>query len=52
MIDGACYSWDDRLQEKLNEIERIKDIITKYSNKFTPEKEFDGIFLSETVMDK
>lgn len=52
IIDGACYSWDDRLQEKLNEIERIKDIITKYSNKFTPEKEFDGIFLSETVMDK
>ena len=52
IIDGACYSWDDRLQEKLNEIERIKDIITKYSNKFTPETEFDGISLSETVMDK
>ena len=52
IIDGACYSWDDRLQEKLNEIERIKDIITKYSNKFTHETEFDGISLSETVMDK
>jgi glutamate mutase epsilon subunit len=27
MIDGACYSWDDSIQKKYDEIERIKDIV-------------------------
>jgi hypothetical protein len=27
MINGACYSWDNSIQKKYNEIQRIKDII-------------------------
>ncbi|MFW9819937.1 MAG: methionine synthase [Candidatus Thorarchaeota archaeon] len=27
MLDGACYSWDDSIQKKYDEIERIKEII-------------------------
>ncbi len=52
IIEGACYSWDDKLQQKRDEIERIKDIITKYPNKFTPGTEFDDISLSGKVMAK
>jgi hypothetical protein len=32
MIDGACYSWDDSIQKKYDEIERIKDIIYDLSD--------------------
>lgn len=27
MINGACYSWDKKLQQKYDEVQRIKDII-------------------------
>ncbi len=32
MLDGACYSWDESIQKKYDEIERIKDIIYDLPN--------------------
>lgn len=34
IIDGACYSWDNKINSKLDEIERIKRIIESNPDKF------------------
>ncbi len=52
IIDGACYSWDHNLQKKLDEIERIKDIIVKYPDKFSNETQFIESSLTKEVMEK
>ncbi|MHA1527331.1 MAG: hypothetical protein ACTSQD_09880 [Promethearchaeota archaeon] len=52
IIDGACYSWDETLFKKQDEIERIKDIIAKHSNKFTSELEYNEMSLSGKVMNR
>ncbi len=52
IIDGACYSWDHNLQKKLDEIERIKDIIVKYPDKFSNETKFTESSLTKEVMEK
>ena len=52
IIDGACYSWDHNLQKKLDEIERIKDIIVKYPDKFSNETQFIESSLTKQVMEK
>ena len=52
IIDGACYSWDHNLQEKLDEIERIKDIIIKYPDKFSNETQIIESSLTKQVMEK
>ncbi len=43
---------DHNLQKKLDEIERIKDIIVKYPDKFSNETKFIDSSLTEKVMEK
>ena len=50
MVDGACYSWDDARQKKLDEIERIKDIIATFPYKFTSNIEIDEKLKVEKVI--
>ena len=38
--NGACYSWDNKRQEILDERERIKKIIEKHPTKFFSEEKF------------
>lgn len=52
MIDGACYSWDENRQIKLDEIERIKDIIATFPDKFTSNIEIDAKLDVEKVIDQ
>lgn len=42
IIDGACYSWDDKINSKLDEIERIKRIIESNPDKFLLDNNFYG----------
>ncbi len=53
MINGACYSWDNSLQKKYDEIQRIKDLIfdlpdVKISNLLDQK----GKTFSKVMMDK
>jgi hypothetical protein len=52
IIDGACYSWDESRQKRIDEIERIIDIMTEYPDKFSSTFEIDENLKSEQVMDK
>ncbi|TFF96994.1 MAG: methionine synthase [Promethearchaeota archaeon] len=52
MIDGACYSWEISRQKKLDEIERIKDIILNHPDKFPLTIAIDEEFQAEKVMDQ
>ncbi len=52
IIDGACYSWDESRQKRIDEIERIIDLITEHPDKFTSRVEIDENLKSEQVMDK
>jgi hypothetical protein len=51
IIDGACYSWDETRQKRIDELERIIDIIAKYPDKFTSSFQIDKNINSEQVMD-
>jgi len=52
IIDGACYSWDESRQRKIDEIDRIIDILREYPDKFASSLEFDENLKFEQVMDK
>ncbi|TFG07160.1 MAG: methionine synthase [Promethearchaeota archaeon] len=52
MIDGACYSWHPSRQRKIDEIERIKDIIANYPDIFPSKSITEDIFHAEKVMDQ
>ncbi len=52
IIDGACYSWDFNLQKKQDEIERIKDIIAKYPDKFSNEIKYIESLSAKKVMEE
>jgi len=52
MIDGACYSWDETLLKKQDEIERIKDIIAKHPNKFSSELDSNEMSVSAKVINR
>jgi methylmalonyl-CoA mutase cobalamin-binding subunit len=36
IVDGACYSWDEVHNKKIDELERINEIIRKNPEKFQP----------------
>ncbi|MHA1491101.1 MAG: hypothetical protein ACTSRI_15820, partial [Promethearchaeota archaeon] len=50
MINGACYSWNNTSNKKLDEIERIKDIIASNPDKFLSQEQFKKEDFSEKVM--
>ncbi|MFX1444825.1 MAG: cobalamin B12-binding domain-containing protein [Promethearchaeota archaeon] len=52
IIDGACYSWDQNLQKKRDEIERIKDIMAKYPDKFSNKIKYTENLSPYKVMEK
>ena len=49
-MDGACYSWDESTQKVMDEIERIKIIIARNSDKFLSEEKLQGEFSPNGVM--
>jgi len=51
MIEGACYSWDEKRNKKLDEVERIKNIIEKISYKF-PKLSIKDKISKKAVMEK
>jgi hypothetical protein len=53
MINGACYSWDNSLQKKYDEIQRIKDLIFDLPNvKISYLLDQKGKNFSKVMMDK
>jgi methylmalonyl-CoA mutase cobalamin-binding subunit len=52
IIDGACYSWDPNIHKKLDERERIEDIIQSYPDTFSKGSRSLGHRASREVMQK
>ncbi len=50
IIDGCCYSWDVSHNRKLDEIERIRNIVMNYSDKFPELNKIKNI--KEMVIEK
>ena len=50
IIEGACYSWDEKRQEKVDELSRIKKIIEENLNKFNFEDSLRKEIIRARVM--
>ena len=50
IIEGACYSWDEKRQEKVDELSRIKKIIEENLNKFNFEDSLRKEIIRAMVM--
>lgn len=50
IIDGACYSWDQKLLKKYNEIQRIQDLISNIKDITLPKSLWEqGMSINEVM---